>query len=118
MAGGSNRSRVRPWKTELQRFAKDTGLTVHGRHFPPGTSKWNAVEHRLFSVIRRNWRGHPLTTEETLVPCIARTTTATGLTMNAEWDPSEYPTGLTVTDTDLAAVHLTPTDFPRVELPD
>jgi transposase len=109
--GGSNGSRVRLWKTELQRFATDTGLTIQVSHFPPGTSKWNAIEHRLFSVISRTWRGRPLTTYETVVQCIAHTTTETGLTVHAEWDPTPYPTGLRVSDADLAAVHLTPATF-------
>ncbi len=109
--GGSNGSRVRLWKTELQRFATDTGLTIQVSHFPPGTSKWNAIEHRLFSVISRTWRGRPLTTYETVVQCIAHTTTETGLTVYAEWDPTPYPTGLTVSEADLAAVHLTRAAF-------
>ena len=109
--GGSNGYRVRLWKAELQRLATDTGLAIHVSHLPPGTSQWNKIEHRLFSVIGRSWRGRPLTTFETLVQCIAQTTTTTGLTVHAECDPAPYPTGLVVSDEDFKAIHLEPDAF-------
>ena len=109
--GGSNGYRVRLWKAELQRFATATGLTLHLHHLPPGTSKWNTIEHRLFSVIGRAWRGRPLTTYETLVQCIAHSGTATGLTVYAEWDPTPYPLGVPVSDAEFAALHVEPAAF-------
>ena len=109
--GGSNGSRVRLWKWELQQFATETGLTIHVSHFPPGTSKWNAIEHRLFSFISMNWRGRPLTTFETVVQCIAHTTTSAGLTVHADYDPRPYSTGLKVSDEDYAQIHLERDDF-------
>jgi len=105
-AGGSNGYRVRAWKTELARLAADTGLAVTVCHFPPGTSKWNRIEHRLFSHISMNWRGRPLTSHETAVDLISATTTRTGLTVRAELDRGAYPTGVKVADEDLAAVPL------------
>jgi transposase len=109
--GGSNGSRVRLWKLELQRFATATGLRVHVSHFPPGTSKWNYIEHRLFSFISMNWRGRPLTTFETVVELIGHTTTATGLTVWAEWDPGVYPTGIRVTPAQMRALNLEADSF-------
>ncbi|MQS16083.1 ISAzo13 family transposase [Streptomyces kaniharaensis] len=97
-AGGANGYRVRAWKKELADFAFATGLTVTVCHFPPGTSKWNKIEHRLFSQISTNWRGRPLTSHEVVVGCIGATTTRTGLTVHAELDPGSYPTGVTVPD--------------------
>jgi Rhodopirellula transposase DDE domain len=97
-SGGSNGSRLRLWKAELARFADETGLAVTVLHLPPGTSKWNKVEHRLFSHITMNWRGRPLTSHEVVVQTIAATTTRTGLTVQAALDANTYPTGLRITD--------------------
>lgn len=97
-AGGSNGYRVRAWKSGLAAFAHDAGLEVTICHFPPGTSKWNKIEHRLFSQISINWRGRPLTSHEVVVNTIGSTTTRTGLTVHAELDPGTYPTGITVPD--------------------
>jgi hypothetical protein len=104
--GGSNGSRTRLWKVELAAFAADTGLTVTVCHLPPGTSKWNKIEHRLFSHISMNWRGTPLETHETVVQLIAATTTRTGLTVKAELDDRAYPKGLKVSDAQMAALPL------------
>ena len=109
--GGSNGSRVRLWKVELQRVATATGLRIHVSHFPPGTSKWNYIEHRLFSVISMNWRGQPLTTFETIVDLIGHTTTATGLTVWAEWDHGTYPTGIRISPAQVQALNLEPDAF-------
>jgi hypothetical protein len=106
-AGGSNGYRVRAWKTGLGALAARTGLVVTVCHFPPGTSKWNRIEHRLFSAISTNWRGRPLTSHEVVVELIAAATTRTGLTVRAERDTGYYPTGVTVTNQQLAAVPLT-----------
>ncbi|MDQ7904612.1 ISAzo13 family transposase [Phytohabitans sp. ZYX-F-186] len=103
-AGGSNGYRTRAWKTELAAFAAQTGLRVTVCHFPPGTSKWNKVEHRLFSHITMNWRGRPLESHEVVVQSIAATTTRTGLRVHAELDTGQYPTGVEVSDADMAAV--------------
>ncbi len=105
-AGGSNGYRTRTWKTELARFAAETGLTVTICHLPPGTSKWNRIEHRLFSHITMNWRGRPLTSHEVIVESIAATTTKTGLTVHAELDTAKYPTGIQVSDDEIAALPL------------
>jgi len=105
-AGGSNSYRSRLWKVELGRLAADTGLQITVCHFPPGTSKWNRIEHRLFSHISMNWRGRPLTSHETVVDLIGATTTRTGLKVRAELDRGSYPTGVKVADKDLAAVPL------------
>jgi hypothetical protein len=96
--GGSNGSRLRLWKAELARFADETGLVVTVVHLPPGTSKWNKVEHRLFSHITMNWRGRPLSSHEVVVQTIAATTTRTGLRVQATLDENTYPTGLRITD--------------------
>jgi Rhodopirellula transposase DDE domain len=96
--GGSNGSRLRLWKAELARFADETGLSVTVTHLPPGTSKWNKVEHRLFSHITMNWRGRPLTSHEVVVQSIAATSTRTGLRVDAVLDEHTYPTGLRITD--------------------
>ena len=93
-AGGSNGYRSRAWKHELQQLADETGLTIHVSHFPPGTSKWNKIEHRLFCHITANWRGTPLTTYETIVDRIGSTRTAAGLRVHAALDPNCYPTGV------------------------
>jgi hypothetical protein len=90
-AGGSNSARARLWKVELQRFADRTGLTISVSHFPPGTSKWNKIEHRLFCHITENWRGRPLTDHETIVQLIGSVRTASGLTVRAKLDTRTYP---------------------------
>jgi hypothetical protein len=105
-AGGANGYRVRAWKTELASFAHAAGLEVTVCHFPPGTSKWNTIEHRLFSRISTNWRGRPLTSHEVVVNTIGATTTRTGLTVHAELDPGSYPTGVTIPDEVMAALPL------------
>jgi hypothetical protein len=97
-AGGSNGYRPRLWKTELAALAAETGLAITVCHFPPGTSKWNKIEHRLFSHISSNWRGQTLTSHEVAVNLIAATTTRTGLTVHAELDVGEYPKGIKITD--------------------
>jgi len=102
--GGSNGHRNRLWKVALQEFANESGLEVSVCHFPPGTSKWNKIEHRMFCHITKNWRGRPLTSRAVVVNLIGSTTTATGLTIQAELDENEYPTGTKVTDEDLAGV--------------
>lgn len=103
-AGGSNGYRTRAWKAELAALALDTGLTVTVCHFPPGTSKWNKVEHRLFSHITMNWAGRPLTGHEVILSSIAATTTRTGLTVTAELDTASYETGVRVSDKQMAAL--------------
>jgi hypothetical protein len=108
--GGSNGNRTRLWKTELQKLAEDTGLEIVVCHFPPGTSKWNKVEHRLFSFISRNWRGQPLISYEVIINLIAATTTSTGLEVYARLDHNEYPK-VEVTDAELAAVNITRNTF-------
>jgi hypothetical protein len=96
--GGSNGSRCRLWKVELQRLAAETGLRISVCHFPPGTSKWNKIEHRMFCQITQNWRGRPLVSREVVVNLIGRTTTETGLSIQSELDEGSYPTGREVTD--------------------
>jgi transposase len=105
-AGGSNGYRVRAWKWHLAKLAKETGLEITVLHYPPGTSKWNKIEHRLFSFISINWRGRSLTDIRTIVELIAATTTTTGLTVQASYDPNWYPTGQKVSDADFAAIPL------------
>ena len=105
-AGGSNGSRLRLWKVELQRLADETGLRIAVCHFPPGTSKWNKIEHRLFSYISQNWRGKPLRTFGTIVNLIAATSTQTGLKVHAELNSESYPAGIKVSDQELAHVRL------------
>jgi transposase len=104
--GGSNGYRLRLWKSELQKLADETGLEMAVCHFPPGTSKWNKIEHRLFSAISQNWRGKPLTSHEVVLNLIAATTTTTGLTVHSELDMSNYPTGRTVSDAEMEAINL------------
>ena len=104
--GGSNGSRLRLWKLELQKFANETGLTLSICHFPPGTSKWNKIEHRLFSFISSNWRGEPLRDYETIVNLIAKTTTAKGLTVKCRLDRRKYPIGRRVSDLEMQSVNL------------
>jgi len=96
--GGSNGSRCRLWKVELQRFADEMGLSISVCHFPPGTSKWNKIEHRMFCHITENWRGRPLVSREVVVNLIGHTTTKTGLSIRSELDERSYPTGREVTD--------------------
>jgi transposase len=110
-AGGSNGSRLRLWKWELQRLADKLGLPISVCHFPPGTSKWNKVEHRLFSFISLNWRGEPLTDYETVVNLIAQTTTTTGLKVSCQLDRRRYPTGRKVSDEEWARINLHRDDF-------
>jgi hypothetical protein len=110
-AGGSNGWRLRLWKWELQGLADQTGLTLTVCHFPPGTSKWNKVEHRLFSFISSNWRGEPLRDYETVVRLIAGTTTAKGLTVTCRLDHRKYPVGRKITDDEFAHVNLKPDKF-------
>ena len=105
-AGGSNGSRLRLWKIELQRLADETGLRIAVCHFPPGTSKWNKIEHRLFSYITQNWRGKPLRSFQTIVSLIAATTTRTGLKVHAELNTEMYQPGIKVSDADLAQVNI------------
>lgn len=109
--GGSNGSRLRLWKLELQKLADSTGLSISVCHFPPGTSKWNKIEHRLFSFISSNWRGHPLMDYETIVNLITRTTTAKGLQVTCRLDRRKYPTGRIVTDEEFAKVNLVRNSF-------
>ncbi|WP_344417120.1 ISAzo13 family transposase, partial [Streptomyces glomeratus] len=103
-AGGSNGYRTRTWKTELAALAAETGLDIMVCHMPPGTSKWNKIEHRLFSHISMNWRGRPLTSHDVIVNSIAATTTRTGLKVHAELDPGTYDTGIKVTDDEIDAL--------------
>ncbi len=104
--GGSNGVRVRLWKRELQRFADETGLVVNVVHLPPGTSKWNKIEHRLFACISQNWRGKPLVSHYVIVQLIGATTTETGLTVTCDIDPNSYPKGIEVTDAEMAALNI------------
>ena len=105
--GGSNGYRVRLWKIELQKLSIELGIPITVCHLPPGTSKWNKIEHRLFSFITLNWRGKPLRSYRTVVELICATTTKTGLTVRAELDENTYQTGIKVTDKELSAVNLT-----------
>ena len=105
-AGGSNGYRPRLWKLELQKLADETGLEIAVCHFPPGTSKWNKIEHRLFSAITQNWRGKPLVSHEVVVNLIGATTTTTGLTVKSELDINQYPAGRIVSDAELSTIHI------------
>lgn len=109
--GGSNGSRLRLWKLELEKFAQETGLTISVCHFPPGTSKWNKIEHRLFSFITQNWRGRPLVSHEVIVNLIASTTTKGGLKVKSALDESIYPKGIKVTDKELKNIKMTKSNF-------
>jgi hypothetical protein len=109
--GGSNGSRVRLWKVELQRLADELGMQVHVRHFPPGTSKWNKIEHRMFCHITENWRGRPLVSRMVVVELIASTRTAQGLVVHAELDESEYETGRPVSDEQMKSLAIRPCEF-------
>ena len=109
--GGSNGSRVRLFKVELQKLADETGMTLQVCHFPPGTSKWNKVEHRLFCHITQTWRGKPLTSRLAVVELIAATTTTTGLKVHCELDPRSYPKGIKVTDDEMSSLNITGDKF-------
>ena len=109
--GGSNGSRSRLWKVTLQGLADELGLTIHVCHLPPGTSKWNKIEHRMFCHITQNWRGRPLVSHDVIVNLIASTATQTGLTICAELDTDQYPTGIKVSDQELAAVNIQRLEF-------
>jgi hypothetical protein len=131
--GGSNGYRTRLWKTELATLADETGMAISVSHLPPGTSKWNKIEHRLFSHISMNWRGRPLTSHEVIVQSIAATTTSTGLTVHAELDAASYPKGIKIPDREMKALEdnntlvrhafhgdwnytLNPSDTPKIDL--
>ena len=109
--GGSNGARVRLWKRELQTLADELGLTITVCHLPPGTSKWNKIEHRLFSFITQNWRGKPLVSYQTIVQLITSTTTRTGLNIKCVIDPNAYPAGVKVSDADMASLNISPHEF-------
>lgn len=109
--GGSNGRRNRLWKSCLQDFANETGLEIYVSHFPPGTSKWNKIEHRLFSQISKNWRGRPLETLEIIVSLIGSTTTDSGLTVKCVVDENDYPKGIKIDDIQLASLNLTPNEW-------
>jgi hypothetical protein len=109
--GGSNGSRVRLWKIELQKLADELGIPITVCHLPPGTSKWNKIEHRLFSFITGNWRGKPLVSHQVIVQLIAATTTKTGLKVRCQLDENTYQAGIKVSDAEMAAVNLTRHDF-------
>jgi transposase len=110
-SGGSNGHRVKLWKIELAKLAKETGLEITVCHYPPGTSKWNKIEHRMFSFISMNWRGRPLVSYRTIIELISATTTKSGLRIKAERDWNYYETGAQVSDEDLAALSLTRHEF-------
>jgi hypothetical protein len=110
-SGGSNGYRVRLWKLELQALANELGFPITVCHLPPGTSKWNKIEHRLFSFITQNWRGKPLVTHQVIVNLIAATTTKTGLRVRAHLDERTYAKGRRISDKQMAEVHLEPHDF-------
>ena len=109
--GGSNGARVRLWKLELQKLADETGLTLCVCHYPPGTSKWNRIEHRLFAHISQNWRARPLTSHLAIVELITATTTNTGLTVACELDTTIYPKGIKVSDAEMATLNISGDDF-------
>jgi hypothetical protein len=109
--GGSNGSRVRLWKRELQKLANELGLDIVVSHLPPGTSKWNKVEHRLFSFISQNWRAKPLVSYRVIVELISATTTKTGLTVHCQLDTGQYPSGIVVSDAEMAAINIKRAEF-------
>ena len=109
--GGSNGSRVRLWKIALHKLAQELGMRLNVRHFPPGTSKWNKIEHRMFCHVTANWRAHPLTDYVTIIKLISNTSTSQGLSIQAEIDPATYETGKEVSDEDLAAIKIQRCDF-------
>ena len=104
--GGSNGARVHLWKRELQRFANQPGLAVTVVHLPPGTSKWNRIEHRLFAYITQNWRGKPLVSHKVIIQLIAATSTGKGLTVTCDLDRSRYPRGIKISKAELAAINI------------
>ena len=104
--GGSNGSRCKLWKVELQKIANEFGIDIEVSHFPPGTSKWNKIEHRLFSCISKNWRGRPLTTIEVVIELISATTTSAGLREKCGLDSNEYATGLKITEEELSNINI------------
>jgi len=110
-AGGSNSHRSRLWKVGLQRLADLTGLHLHVSHFPPGTSKWNKIEHRMFSFITQNWRAKPLVSYETIIHLIGNTKTKTGLKIKAKLTRKKYPKGIKIPDAEMATLNLAPADF-------
>ena len=109
--GGSNGSRVRLWKVEIQRFADETGLNVSICHFPPGTSKWNKIEHRMFSFITQNWRGRPLVSHQVMVNLVGSTTTRTGLVIRAQIDNGTYETGIKITRKEIESLNIKKSPF-------
>ena len=109
--GGSNGSRCRLWKYELQQFSNEIGLSIEVSHFPPGTSKWNKIEHRLFSQISKNWRGRPLESLAVIINLISSTTTKTGLVVNCGLDTSVYPSGIAVGENEYNSIAITRNDF-------
>jgi hypothetical protein len=109
--GGSNGSRVRLWKWELQQLADETGLAITVCHLPPGTSKWNKIEHRLFAWISRNWRGKPLVSYAVILQLIAATTTEAGLTVQCQLDTTSYPAGRKISDDEMATLSIQPDAF-------
>ncbi len=110
-SGGSNGARLRLWKTEIQKLSNETDLEISVCHFPPGTSKWNKIEHRLFSFITQNWRGRPLISHEVIVNLIASTRTEKGLTVRCELDNGSYPKGLKIKDKELREVNIAKNEF-------
>jgi len=109
--GGSNSSRSRLWKIEIQKLSNETGLEIKTSHFPPGTSKWNKIEHRLFSYISQNWRGKPLISHEVIINLIAATTTKEGLKIKCQIDDNIYPKGIKISDRELEKVKILRDDF-------
>ena len=109
--GGSNGSRCKLWKIELQKLSTEFGIDIEVSHFPPGTSKWNKIEHRLFSWISKNWRGRPLTTIEVVIELISATTTKAGLKVKCGLDTNEYATGLKVADEELNNINISRNSF-------
>jgi hypothetical protein len=110
-SGGSNGYRVRLWKIEMQKFADETGLEISICHFPPGTSKWNKIEHRLFSFITQNWRGKPLISHEVIVNLISATTTNKGLQVECQLDKNAYPKGIKIPDEAMEQINIIRSDF-------
>jgi hypothetical protein len=109
--GGSNGYRARAWKLHLQKLANETGLAISVCHFPPGTSKWNKIEHRMFCHITQNWRGRPLVSLEAIVSLIGAVTTRKGLKIQAGLDPGKYELGQKITDKDLAGIRIEKSEF-------
>ncbi len=109
--GGSNGSRVRLWKLELQKLADELGMAINVCHFPPGTSKWNKIEHKMFSFISQNWRGRPLITREVVVSLISNTRTKKGLEITAKLDTNSYKTGIKVSNEELQKIAIEKDDF-------